>query len=263
MSQIPKIIHYCWFGYQPYSKVQKLCINSWQAKLPDYEFRLWNEDNIDMSHPFIAYAYKHKKWAFVSDYVRLQKLFDYGGIYLDTDMYLTRSLNPFLTNGCFLGAEDSTLVNAAIIGANKHNDYIKACLEYYETKDLSEKHLNLAIPRVLTRTLIGEDGFYELFTEIKTLNKVVVYPPAYFYPMPYDINKAFDKQFKKFIKKETYAIHLWDGSWVDYSEFQLIRRGSYFEALKKIITKPSQTLDFKYIKKILRTFVKTLFKRVK
>lgn len=261
MSQIPKIIHYCWFGQKPYSKIQKLCISSWQAKLPDYEFKLWNEDNVDMSHPFIAHAYKHKKWAFVSDYVRLQKLFEYGGIYLDTDMYVTRSLNPFLEDGCFLGAEDSTLVNAAIIGSNKHNAYIKTCLEYYETKDLSEKHLNLAIPRVLTRALIGKDGFYELFTEIKIINQVAVYPPAYFYPMPYDINKAFDKRFKRYKKEETYAIHLWDGSWVDYSEFQLIRRGFYIKALKKIIVNPSQSLDFKYIKKIISTFVNTLFKR--
>ena len=93
------------------------------------------------------------------------------------------------------------------------------------------------------------------------INQVVVYPPAYFYPMPYDINKAFDKRFKRYKKEETYAIHLWDGSWVDYSEFQLIRRGFYIKALKKIIVNPSQSLDFKYIKKIISTFVNTLFKR--
>ena len=85
-NQIPKIIHYCWFGGNPLPEITKLCLESWRTLLPDYEIVCWSEENFDVSLiPFVQEAYEAKKWAFVSDYARLFALYQYGGIYLDTD----------------------------------------------------------------------------------------------------------------------------------------------------------------------------------
>ena len=82
-----KIIHYCWFGGNEKSQIIKKCINSWKKYMPEYKIMEWNEKNIDLSFsPFVIEAYKNKKWAFVSDVIRLKVLYEYGGIYLDTDV---------------------------------------------------------------------------------------------------------------------------------------------------------------------------------
>ena len=84
---IPKIIHYCWFGPNPLPESAKFYINSWKKYLPDYELVLWNEKNFCISSiPYVKEAYESKKFAFVTDYVRLYALYHYGGIYMDTDV---------------------------------------------------------------------------------------------------------------------------------------------------------------------------------
>src|SRR5690606_8141901 len=98
---LPKKIHYCWFGKKPIPKILKYCIDSWKTQLPDYQFFLWNEGNTAFDCEFINKAYDDKNWAFVSDYVRLKVVYEYGGIYLDTDMLLLKSLDNFLDNECF------------------------------------------------------------------------------------------------------------------------------------------------------------------
>ncbi len=83
---IPKIIHYCWFGGKEMPPLVQKCIKSWKEHLPDYEFKLWNEENFDInSSEWCKGAYENKKYAFVADYVRLIALYKNGGIYLDTD----------------------------------------------------------------------------------------------------------------------------------------------------------------------------------
>ena len=88
---IPKVVQYCWFGGKKKTKLIKDCIKSWKRYLPDYKIIEWNEKNSDLAHPFVIEAYKLKKWAFVSDYIRLKVLYDFGGIYLDTDMMVLKS----------------------------------------------------------------------------------------------------------------------------------------------------------------------------
>ena len=96
---IPKIIHYCWFGEKEIPGNLKKYMDSWKKYCPDYQIKLWNESNFDVStHPFIRAAYESEAWAFVSDYARLKIIFDYGGIYLDTDVELIKSLDSLLTN---------------------------------------------------------------------------------------------------------------------------------------------------------------------
>ena len=84
MRSIPKIVHYCWFGNGEKPQDVKECIASWKAQMPDYEFMEWNESNFDVEHaiPYVKQAYEAKKFAFVSDYVRIQALYRFGGIYL-------------------------------------------------------------------------------------------------------------------------------------------------------------------------------------
>ena len=94
---IPKIIHYCWFGGGPISAESQKCMESWKKYCPDYKIIEWNEQNFDISqNRYAQQAYEAKKYAFVSDYVRLAVLYEYGGIYLDTDVELVRPLDELL-----------------------------------------------------------------------------------------------------------------------------------------------------------------------
>lgn len=93
---IPKKIHYCWFGKGEKPKIVKMCIESWREKLPEYEIKEWNEENFDISiNNYVKQAYEAKKYAFVSDYVRLYALYIEGGIYMDTDVEVLKSLDEF------------------------------------------------------------------------------------------------------------------------------------------------------------------------
>jgi hypothetical protein len=105
---IPKKIHYCWFGGNPKPKLAEKCFRSWKKYCPGYEIIEWNEDNYDLSAAplYVRQAYEAKKWAFVTDFVRLQVVCDQGGIYLDTDVELRKPLEQLLENRAWFGFED-------------------------------------------------------------------------------------------------------------------------------------------------------------
>ena len=101
---IPKTIHYCWFGKKPLPPLAKKCIVSWKKFFPDYEIIEWNEDNFDVNQiPYTAEAYKHKKYAFVSDYARFKILYEHGGLYFDTDVEIIKPMNDIISQGNFMG----------------------------------------------------------------------------------------------------------------------------------------------------------------
>ena len=103
---IPKIIHYCWFGRGAKSDLMQKCISSWKMFMPNYKIIEWNEDNVDFkANTYLEEAYELKKYAFMSDYVRLKVIYEYGGIYLDTDVELLKSLEPILKKGGFFSFE--------------------------------------------------------------------------------------------------------------------------------------------------------------
>ena len=107
-----KIIHYCWFGHNPLPKLALRCIESWKKYLPDYEIKEWNEDNFDVNIvPYTQEAYAAKKYAFVSDYARFWILYNYGGLYFDTDVEVIRPLDDIITRGPFMGFENEIIIN--------------------------------------------------------------------------------------------------------------------------------------------------------
>lgn len=103
---IPKIIHYCWFGRNPLPKSAIKCIESWKQFFPDYQIKEWNEDNFNVNITlYTREAYEKKKYAFVSDYARYWILYNYGGLYFDTDVEILKSFDSIIEKGPFMGAE--------------------------------------------------------------------------------------------------------------------------------------------------------------
>lgn len=251
-GKIPKIIHYCWFGKAKKSKLIEECLLSWKKYLPDYQIIEWNEKNSDLSHPFVKQAYSKKKWAFVSDYVRLQKLYEHGGIYLDTDMMVIKGIDVFLDHNCFFGAEDENLISVGIVGATANNQFIKKCLMHY---DLIDFEVNLAmtitIPSIVTKIFRKENNYNNTFKSIIGLDDVTIYPVDFFYPISFyernDVNNYIS-----YIKPNTYMIHLWNSSWFEYSEFHDIRNRDYLKGFNKVRKKviKERRIEMKYILKI-------------
>ena len=133
---IPKIIHYVWVGNNPKPKDIKKCMKTWKKHLKDYEIIEWNESNFDInSHPFVKKAYEAKKWAYVSDYIRMYAIYNYGGIYLDTDVLVLDNFDKFLDNKVFVGFERENYPFTAVFGAEKKNKFIKKLLDYYDNLD--------------------------------------------------------------------------------------------------------------------------------
>ena len=126
---IPPHIHYCWFGGAKKPRLAEKCIASWKKHCPGYEITEWNESNFDISaYPYAEYCLKNRKWAFLSDFVRLDVVNRYGGIYFDTDVEAVRSFDPLLEYGAFYGFEnDDNIATGLGFGAepgayNRHGD---------------------------------------------------------------------------------------------------------------------------------------------
>lgn len=251
---IPKKIHYCWFGKQAKPQLVQDCILSWEKYCPDFQIIEWNENNSDLSHPFVALAYKHRKWAFVSDYIRLKVLYEEGGIYLDTDMMLIHTLNQFLIHTCFLGAEEVSIVNLALFGCNKNHFFIRQLLNEYDIIDVSDTvdYNLITIPLLVTKQL--ENHIEKVPLEINTityLNSIVIYPQDYFYPLP---NKEKDNavNYMSYVTSNTVAIHLWNASWVDYNEFDYLLKKEYLKALGIILNRVfiKRNINLYYFKRL-------------
>lgn len=115
---IPKIIHYFWFSGEKKTEMAKRCIESWERACPDYELMEWNADNYDVSRNAFAHeAYMQKKWAYVTDYARLDTVFMHGGVYLDLDVVLHKSIDALMGHDFFIGFGPVRDIEAAAFGA--------------------------------------------------------------------------------------------------------------------------------------------------
>lgn len=197
---IQNTIHYCWFGGAPYNDLILKCMDSWREMLPEYHLKLWNEANSPLDHPFVRKMYRGKKWAFVADYVRLHALYKEGGIYLDTDMEILKSLNAFSGDKCFLGFESPEFVAAGIIGSEKKHPFIKQCLDAY---DHLQEPVN--IPSILTH-ILTRSGLNSYKNQV--VGEVSLYESEVFYPWKF--RTEFDE---KSITEKSYAVHHWHYSW--------------------------------------------------
>ncbi|CAM4096938.1 glycosyltransferase family 32 protein [Bacillus manliponensis] len=210
IEKVPRIIHYCWFGGKEKPDIVKRCINSWERNLSGYEVKEWNEKNFDINcNLYVKEAYEAKKFAFVSDYVRVYVLYQYGGIYLDTDVEVFKSFDDMLHHESFWGFEQENYIATSTIGAAKGNPLIKQFLDLYEGKQFIQKDgsyddfTNVAmVTKMLQEKGLKKNGEYQ---QLEGLG--VFYPQTYF--SPYDYINC-----RKFITKETYAMHHFYKSWL-------------------------------------------------
>ena len=149
---IPKIIHYCWMSGEPFPDLIKDCIESWKNLLPDYKIVEWNKENFDVNMSiFTKEAFEEKKYAFVSDYVRLHALYNYGGIYLDSDIKVLKSFNDLLSNNAFSGFESKDRIGVWLIASEKNNPLIKEMLDCYNNKHFRKLDGTLDLTTALHR----------------------------------------------------------------------------------------------------------------
>lgn len=240
-DNIPKVIHYCWFGKGKKPDLIKECLSNWHTILDDYEIVEWNEENFDVfQHPYVKEAYEAKKYAFVSDYVRLYALYNFGGIYLDTDVKIYKKFDDLLHHNSFWGLEQENYIATSTIGAKKNNPLIKIFFEEYQNatflnSDGSYKQLtNVAIISKIMRNL----GLVQKGNYLEIEGVAVVYPQVYFSPYDYvNIRHLEDDR--------TYTKHYFFKSWLSSKE----KRNYY---LKKNIAKIISGENIFRIRKILK-----------
>ncbi|MEI8597178.1 glycosyltransferase [Vibrio sp. M60_M31a] len=213
METIPKIIHYCWFGPNQKPKSVKKYIEGWKEKLPNYKFIEWNESNFDVKCcQYVEEAYSAKKFAFVSDYARLKALYDYGGIYLDTDVEVYKDFSPLLNRAnLVLGFEEKECIATSTMLSIKKSKFIKMFINSYHDRNFI--NVNGVIDtvtnvEVLTQKLVEEglvcDGSEQ--TLLVDNESIIILPQIYL--SPYDYINCFDRT-----NELSFTKHNFDISW--------------------------------------------------
>ena len=209
-EQIPRIIHCCWFSDNTLSPMALTCIESWKKYLPEYKIIMWDKYSFDCeAHPFTNEAYKAKKWAFVSDYVRLFVLNEFGGIYMDLDVEITKPIDIFLRHSSFLSFEAPNLLSAGLMASSKESKWIKKLLSYYDDKHFVGKNgIYDELPNTFTITEITFRNYnLKLNNNYQILeDDIHIYPSDYFSP------KSYETGFVN-LTENTYCIHHFSGSW--------------------------------------------------
>ena len=233
---IPKKIHYVWVGGKKKPKDIERCIKSWKKNLKEYEIKEWNENNFDInSHPFTKSAYENKKWAYVSDYIRMYALYNEGGIYLDTDNLVLDNLERFLNDRAFVGFENKNYPYTAAFGCEKGHPLVKKVLEYYEGREFefdSKDQMKAVNTKIVSDILVNEFG-------CKVNNKEqIIKDGIHVYPDYILCNPS----------KESSVIHIFTGTWMEGAK-PLARKINKFIKLR-LSTKKRAGLYKKYINKI-------------
>jgi hypothetical protein len=242
---IPKVIHYCWFGHNPLPDLAVRCIESWRKFLPDYEVKEWNEENFDVNAiTYTREAYAEKKYAFVSDYARFWILYNYGGLYFDTDVEIIKPLDEIVNRGAFMGCEQDykLLANGSVvpgtgvavnpglgIGAEPGMAVYKEILDQYATFHFlyADGSQNQKTVVAYTTELLVTKGL-EVKNEIQCVDGIYIYPKAYFGPKDYITNELN-------VNEKTVTIHHYNASWRDQtilgSLYEMIKNGFLLRCL--------------------------------
>ena len=186
---IPKKIHYCWFGWNPKPALFQRCIASWKKYCPDYEIIEWNEENFDLNCcDYVREAYDAKKWAFVTDYARLKIVHDQGGIYLDTDVEVVRSLDDLLGDDAFFGLEDTGSIATGLgFGAEAGNPVVEAMLQDYDGVHFRKPDGSYDLTTCPIRNTASIAHLLpEEIREVTCIPSAVIYPPEWFCPLSAD-----------------------------------------------------------------------------
>jgi len=210
--------------------------------MPDYEIKEWNEDNFDVNAlQFTREAYAERKWAFVADVCRFYALYNEGGIYLDTDVEVFRRFDPFLDHEFFSGIEYQQggmrihlSVDASVFGCVKNNAYAKECLYWYKDKQFRKPNGDVTGGTVqwVASTIADRYGFKRVNECQQLENGAMVYSTDYFCNISNTV-----------VGGQTYSLHHFDGSWVDYNDRGFLYRFCRKHDLLHI---------YKWIEKILK-----------
>ena len=185
---IPKIIHYCWFGRNPKPLLAEKCIKSWKKYCRNYEIIEWNEDNYDLSQAplYVRQAYDAKKWAFVTDYVRLQVVYEYGGIYVDTDVEFRKKPDALLSHQAYFGFESKEYVATGLgFGAVKGCPLVKELMDDYQNRSfvLEDDTYDLTPCPVINKDVFLRHGLRQDGSLQMLDGDVVILPQEYLSPI--------------------------------------------------------------------------------
>ncbi|MDE6208725.1 MAG: hypothetical protein K2M73_03505 [Lachnospiraceae bacterium] len=238
-NTIPKIIHYCWFGGKPIPESLQKCIDSWEI-LHGYKIMRWDESNCSFDeNEFVRKTYAEKQLGFIGDYYRLKAVYEYGGIYLDTDVKVCQSFDKLLGHEAFLNFIFDDSVGSAIIGAKPKNPLIKKLLDMYDATEFGKnedgKVFNFRGDRLVVDGYATSNYYYTYYilkhypdfilnNKFQDLGDFVIYPKEYF-----EIGTLTNKH---------YAVHLCAGEWRIKTEGKGLKN-----KIKKFISKFPSLFD--------------------
>lgn len=219
---IPKIIHYCWFGRGKKPKMAKKCIASWKKYCPDYQIIEWNEDNFDVQkYPYARYCLEQKRWAFLSDFVRLVVIAEHGGVYFDTDVELLKKPDKLLQFAAFYCFENNANIATGLgFGAEANHQTVLAMTKIYldMVPDKDGNYALIGCPALNTEALIPMG--LELNGKRQNVCGAEILPAEYM--NPYD-----DPTGRLILTANTVSVHWYSKSWMS--------KGTIF---KSVLTKP-------------------------
>lgn len=258
MNNIPKKIHYCWFGRGTLPEVSQKYIDSWKKYCPDYEIKEWNEDNFDIScNRYVKEAYDSKKFAFVTDYVRLFALYNEGGIYMDTDVEVLKPLDVFLKHKAFSSFENNDSIPTGLMASEKGGEWVKNLLDEYENMSFIKEDGSMDLTTNVIRITNLTERMYGLIrkSSYQDLGVLTLYPHEYFCPKDWDSGNIY-------LTDNTYAIHHFNGSWQTDREKKYINlRRKYIEKYGEKIGKEKYSKRMR-VKKNIIDFIKKPIKLV-
>ena len=196
------------------------CIDSWHKYMPDYQYKLWNEDNFDIeSIPYVKEAYECRKYAFVTDYVRLYALFTEGGIYMDTDVEVLKPYDDLLSLTAFTGYEGSKYLPpvTGTMASEAGGEWVREQLSAYDGLHFIREDGSMDLTTNTTRisSIMKQGGFIQDGKK-QEYKGMTVFPVEYFCP------RQTTGEF--LMTDDTYCDHHFMGSWNDSKRIGLITR---------------------------------------